>query len=278
MTWFKVDDNWPHHPKVRAAGLDGRALWCTVGPMIAKARTDGIADPLMLKDAAHIADLTPARARKALAQLVMVGLWHEPDHHCPKCPPVTDGILFHDWNDYQPVKAELDNPAARSKAARGKRLLRDSTLCGLIQERDRGLCRYCAVRVNWNDRKGKTGGTYDHVDPEGDNTLENVVVTCRRCNGIKRDRTPEEAGMVLLPPPDARPISSAQTWPASAPNLAADLTGSSPGPSPVRSDQALTRETGRVRSGLDSGQVRDLTGSDAGRGSGPGLSSVGEAS
>lgn len=65
--------------------------------------------------------------------------------------------------------------------------------------RDKGRCRYCAIKVDWKNRRGATAGTYDHIDPTGPGTLENVVVACRSCNSQKGFRTPEQAGMKLIP-------------------------------------------------------------------------------
>ncbi len=68
----------------------------------------------------------------------------------------------------------------------------------LVQRRDRGCCRYCGQPVNWKDRRGPLGGTYDHVDPSGPGDETNVVVACRGCNSTKGSRTPEEAGLRLV--------------------------------------------------------------------------------
>jgi hypothetical protein len=43
--------------------------------------------------------------------------------------------------------------------------------------------------------------TRDHITPlsrGGKDTWMNVVTACRHCNGLKRNRTPEEAGTELL--------------------------------------------------------------------------------
>jgi len=67
--------------------------------------------------------------------------------------------------------------------------------------RDNYTCQYC----------GKTGNlTIDHVIPKskgGEDTWENVVACCMRCNNKKSDRLPEEEGMKLLGMP-YRPPSS----------------------------------------------------------------------
>lgn len=60
-----------------------------------------------------------------------------------------------------------------------------------VLKRDNFTCAYC----------GNAGSTYDHVFPKsrgGENTWLNLVAACTDCNGKKRDRTPEEAGMPLL--------------------------------------------------------------------------------
>lgn len=68
----------------------------------------------------------------------------------------------------------------------------------LVRDRDGDACRYCGITANWHDRKGPTGATYDHVDPTGPASPENVVVSCRGCNSRKGFRTPEMAGLVLI--------------------------------------------------------------------------------
>ncbi len=64
--------------------------------------------------------------------------------------------------------------------------------------RDGGRCQYCGDRAE----------SIDHVVPRsrgGPHTWENVVAACRRCNGRKRDRSVEAAGMVLRRRPEAPP-------------------------------------------------------------------------
>lgn len=205
MTWFKVDDGWARHPKTRKAGKDGRALWMTAGVECASAKTDGHVAAHLVRDYAYLADVN---VKKAAAALVAAGLWHDSTtiRECRSCRHVAGELepgsfYFHDWTDWQPTKDETLLPTDRLRWKRKAALKRDRLLCERIVERDRSRCRYCSIRVNWQDRRGPVGGTYDHVDPDGDNSLENVVVACRRCNGRKKDRTPEEAGMVLLDPP-----------------------------------------------------------------------------
>ena len=102
---------------------------------------------------------------------------------------------LHDWTDY--AGRLIDLRAFRSQR---NKLHRDADLTKAIRKRDEDRCRYCGIAVSWKDRKGPSGGTYDHVDPRGDNSLENVVIACRSCNSSKQQRTPQAANMELHPP------------------------------------------------------------------------------
>jgi len=64
--------------------------------------------------------------------------------------------------------------------------------------RDDNRCLYCGTQHPRNEL------TRDHVIPKsrgGDDRWENVVAACKRCNWLKDNRTPEEAGMPLLAVP-----------------------------------------------------------------------------
>jgi 5-methylcytosine-specific restriction endonuclease McrA len=61
-----------------------------------------------------------------------------------------------------------------------------------IVKRDGHRCQYCG--------QSRTAMTVDHVIPKnrgGDDSWENLVCACVRCNNRKGDRTPEEAGLSL---------------------------------------------------------------------------------
>lgn len=64
-----------------------------------------------------------------------------------------------------------------------------------VYRRDGHKCAYCASVDNL---------TLDHIIPKsrgGQNSWENLVTCCKRCNSIKDDRTPKEANMKLLVKP-----------------------------------------------------------------------------
>ena len=67
---------------------------------------------------------------------------------------------------------------------------------GNLLRRDSHRCQYCGIR------QGPL--TLDHVIPRvrgGDESWENLVCACVKCNNKKGSRTPEEASMPLLKKP-----------------------------------------------------------------------------
>lgn len=79
---------------------------------------------------------------------------------------------------------------------RGKRVVRFNRQNVLA--RDRWKCQYCGGKKPTKDL------TYDHVIPRakgGTTCWENIVSCCKKCNSLKANRTPQEAGMRLLSKP-----------------------------------------------------------------------------
>ncbi len=65
-----------------------------------------------------------------------------------------------------------------------------------IIKRDKNICQYCG--------KNHQPMTVDHIIPKsngGQDTWENLVSACMRCNNKKGDRTPDKAGMKLISQP-----------------------------------------------------------------------------
>lgn len=73
--------------------------------------------------------------------------------------------------------------------------------------RDDGMCRYCGqdayhCSFRWIGGKMSRGPHLGHVVPVhqgGLGTIDNLVLSCHTCNETKGPRTPQQAGMRLLP-------------------------------------------------------------------------------
>lgn len=110
MTWVKIDDQWPNHPKARAAGKNGRELaiasWCWSAANL----TDGF---IATHDLPLLAAQAEVPARPTARRLVEVGLWEE----------VEGGWLVHDYLDRNPTADKvLATREARSRSgAKGGR-------------------------------------------------------------------------------------------------------------------------------------------------------------
>jgi hypothetical protein len=109
VTWVRLDEEFPDHPKVAAAGP--LASWLHVCALAYCNRylTDGF---VPVGQVPKLADLSSVKARPAaLAEtLVEVGMWErEPG-----------GFRIHDYHDYQPSKAEVE-AERRAKSAGGKK-------------------------------------------------------------------------------------------------------------------------------------------------------------
>jgi len=69
-----------------------------------------------------------------------------------------------------------------------------------IRDRDEGRCQYTGRKLSRDE------GNIDHVVPRskgGKTTWSNCVLSCKKVNNRKRDRTPNEAGLRLIKSPDS---------------------------------------------------------------------------
>jgi hypothetical protein len=192
MAWLRIDDRVRTHPKIATAGPAAAWLWFCGICYCREHLTDGfIPKPVVPNLAMNLT--SPWRHAQ---RLVEVQLWED----------AIGGFQVHDFLDWNPSRNDVE--AGRDWEVQRKGLYRDKDLTKQIRQRDGDACRYCGRSVNWADRRGPGGGQHDHIVPRGPSTLENVVVACRECNNKKRDRTPEQAGMVLLPEPNPTQVGS----------------------------------------------------------------------
>jgi hypothetical protein len=102
MVWFRLDDQWLMHPKIRAAGRDGRALWIAGGLHCASHLTDGRIDKITADLLAKMAEVP---AKTSAKSLVAAGLWIDHGTH----------YEMHDYLEYQPARATVEKERAATK-------------------------------------------------------------------------------------------------------------------------------------------------------------------
>lgn len=194
--WAKYEVDFINHPKFRALTGNAICLWLEGKNYCDHHMTDGLIPT-------HIVKQFRFSRRLAIeALLVSCGQKSESLTYAPLWEVHAIGYRMHDYLEHNDCREEVLERIGKADADRDwekrrKRLIRDPELTAAIRARDMNCCRYCGRDVNWNDRRGVDGGTYDHVHPRGDNSMENVVIACRGCNAVKGSRTPEEAGMRL---------------------------------------------------------------------------------
>jgi len=267
--WFKVDDKLHSHRKLRKslrghpkkrADIGPMGLWVAAGSWSGDNLTDGFIPEWYVSS---LDDDWEALA----ARLVEARLWGVDADEDGE-----PGWRFLHWSDERPGKPRYndtremilgDRYAAKMRTA----LHRDAALVSAIKRRDRDRCRYCATLVNWSDKRGNAGATYDHVVPladGGSNEFTNVVVACKGCNDRKGKRSLEAAGMELLDPgsvgapvldedgpapaaysiPNQKPRKSQRRKPGSTPGSGRVGSGTKNVPN-TDSDTKSTTSTGR---------------------------------
>lgn len=207
MAWLEIHQSLPmHHKTIQCATLLEIPVPQVVGHLVSLWlwALDNTNDGTVKAIDRRLADATIARASQWAGDpdcfvdaLVAVGFLDRDD----------DALKIHDWYEYAGKLLEQRKYVAQQKR-RHRELYNNKALVQAIRDRDKDQCRYCGRLVNWQDRKGADGATYDYVDPEGPTSLENIVVACRACSAGKNQRTPEEAGYTLTPPAKYLQISS----------------------------------------------------------------------
>ncbi|MFC8983874.1 hypothetical protein [Streptomyces sp. NPDC057115] len=115
-TYVKVHDGLPDHPKIIEAG--GEAGWLYICGLAYASRqlTDGVLPKRLVR---RLTDGSNPEANASA--LVRVGLWHDGEHACPKCPQAgPDSYVIHDYLDHQRSASEVADLRAK-RAAAGQR-------------------------------------------------------------------------------------------------------------------------------------------------------------
>lgn len=97
MSWFRVDDKFHSHPKIKGLrATDPLSLWLLCGSYCADhPKLEGRVSLRIVTDFCR----SVARARKLADLLVARGLWLSDGE---------DSWMFHDWSEYQPSGAEVE--------------------------------------------------------------------------------------------------------------------------------------------------------------------------
>lgn len=215
ITQYKDEDF--SDPRRLAVGIEGMSLDHQLRGYANQHLLDGLVPKHALVVLGALAFLdSKAKRDRALAKLVEHGYVHDEGatscdrKGCPLTPvegkakpPVAAGhVLVCDWFKNQERRAVVIE--RREKNTRKKDLLGDEFLVAQLIVRDGHRCRYCGCPVkktSQKDTRSKAKLTIDHIDPDGGNDIANLVIACLGCNSRKNGRTPEEAGMTLLPAP-----------------------------------------------------------------------------
>lgn len=203
VAWIESHQEIGRHPKTKKlARLLGISLPAAIGHLHLLwwwAMDFAMDGDLSRYDEEDIADgaMWEGDAEKFLDALIQAGFVDQDD----------TGIYLHDWDDY--AGKLIERKSKDNTRKKDMRRAYENGTIAAVKQRDGDRCRYCNTVVDWTDRKGPKGGTYDHIDPNGPSTEENLVVCCRSCNSKKGGRRPEEAGMRLLPIPHQMSINSA---------------------------------------------------------------------
>lgn len=165
MTWVRLDDNVPHHPKLKRAGAEAAWLWLAGIAWCNRFATDGHIPTECVGDL-YPNYWSPRKLKRLSARLVECSLWEI----------VPDGYQIHDYC----ITRQVGN---------GARLWRSSEERARILERTGGSCAYCSLPLTLDTME------VDHVVPLSRGGTEhnfNVTAACLPCNRSKGARTPEE--------------------------------------------------------------------------------------
>jgi hypothetical protein len=121
VTWFRVDDGFYDHPKVKSlprgpVRKGAIFLWNQAGSWCCRYLQNGLVPPHMISEL--------GATRRDAEALVACDLWHTAGHDCADCPDIPRGhYLFHQWSQYQPTRdqVEAERDAARKRMQERRR-------------------------------------------------------------------------------------------------------------------------------------------------------------
>lgn len=241
MPWVRSGDNSATYPLVMSVaglpGADGRSVNEVYGFVARLAMLSASHTTDYVVDAGTVAMIGGANTDDLVKLCKKVGLLRQ----CRVDGRVAYKVI--DDPDFLHLRLKAEIEWERQQKADAA----DLKIAVPVRLRDGDQCRYCRAWVDFRLRKGKHRGTYDHIDPADRATF---VVCCGDCNSRKGKRTPEQAGMVLLPPPspDERHFSTETHDKLAALGLLPPRPGSQPDPAPTRAATTAGAATGSAHS------------------------------
>lgn len=138
MSWFKVDDQSPFHPKVLAAGNEAWGAFCRMGAWSSAHRREGYISE------GGAATIT---TKKVLQRLMDAGLLHKEE----------GGYRLHDYLDYNPT-ADQDKAKRDARAEAGRK-------GGLNSAQAKQQAKAQAIASTYAEQNGKQNPTPTRPDP-----------------------------------------------------------------------------------------------------------------
>lgn len=213
MTWLRITDTFATHPTVLAVlehpDADERSVDEVAGFMLrlATQAAQHFTDYVVTFATAATLAGTRQRAERLLvmADFAGYGVFEQDDETGRRRFKLADDPEFihmitadeYAWKKQR--KADNANP----------------DIIAPVRCRDGDVCRYCWNVVNFNARKGKLRGTYDHRPPGKPGSAETTVVACGECNARRGSQPVEVADLevpLLAPPEKPYYHASTRTW------------------------------------------------------------------
>lgn len=136
----------PEDPKLLDTSDVPRCGWLySVGIMHARGQhTDGVLRPDVIARKAFV-------PRRLCAELVRVGMWHEPGHDCPRCAqPPEKHVIVHDYLDHQQSREESEQARESARAAAQARWAKTPPKPGARRIADSNATRNAERNANSN--------------------------------------------------------------------------------------------------------------------------------
>ncbi len=206
--------------------------------------TNGFVEPAVLPMIASNGQVAHSSVGRALDRLVKVGLLTRRNKRAGGGWDIRNFLKYNPTKEQVLIRRESVRRLAWLQDTPAGRKVRD-----FIKRRDGMRCRYCYIEMSASDHRSPIAMQYDHARPNDPDLARDprwIVQACAFHNGMKQDRTPEEAGLELLPPyseADTALRTKAQQLQDIAMTVAARLADADPTPDEIREEVERVLQT-----------------------------------